>query len=56
MARTAEITRTTAETQIRVRVDLDGTGASKISTGIGFFDHMLESFARHGGIDLEVET
>ncbi len=37
-------------------MDLDGTGVSKVSTGIGFFDHMLDSFARHGGIDLEVET
>jgi imidazoleglycerol-phosphate dehydratase len=54
--RIAEVVRKTKETQIRVRVDLDGTGASAISTGIGFFDHMLESFARHGGIDLEVET
>jgi imidazoleglycerol-phosphate dehydratase len=54
--RTAEVVRNTKETQIRVRVDLDGTGVSKVSTGIGFFDHMLESFARHGGVDLEVET
>jgi imidazoleglycerol-phosphate dehydratase len=54
--RTAEVVRKTKETQIRVHVDLDGTGASKVATGIGFFDHMLESFARHGGIDLEVET
>ncbi|MDB5439841.1 MAG: imidazoleglycerol-phosphate dehydratase [Caulobacteraceae bacterium] len=56
MARSAEVTRSTKETQIRVRVDLDGTGVSKVSTGIGFFDHMLESFARHGGFDMEVET
>ena len=56
MARTAETRRETKETQIRVRLDLDGTGPSNISTGVGFFDHMLESFARHGGIDLEVET
>ncbi|MBN9320197.1 MAG: imidazoleglycerol-phosphate dehydratase [Caulobacterales bacterium 68-7] len=54
--RTAEVVRNTKETQIRVRVDLDGTGVSKIATGIGFFDHMLESFARHGGIDVEIET
>lgn len=54
--RTAEVVRNTKETQIRVRVDLDGAGASKIATGIGFFDHMLESFARHGGIDVEIET
>ena len=54
--RTAEVTRETKETQIRVSLDLDGTGLAEISTGIGFFDHMLESFARHGGIDLKVET
>jgi imidazoleglycerol-phosphate dehydratase len=54
--RTAEVVRETKETQIRVSVDLDGTGASKVATGIGFFDHMLESFARHGGIDMNVET
>ena len=54
--RTAEVRRDTRETQIRVRVDLDGTGVSTLSTGIGFFDHMLEGFARHAGIDLEVET
>ena len=56
MARTAEVVRETKETQIRVKIDLDGTGASKVSTGVGFFDHMLDSFARHGGFDLEVET
>ena len=54
MARTAEVERKTKETQIRVRIDLDGTGQSKISTGVGFFDHMLDSFARHGGFDLEI--
>lgn len=54
--RTASVVRDTKETQIRVSLDLDGTGVSTISTGIGFFDHMLESFARHGGIDLQVET
>ena len=56
MSRTAEVVRDTKETQIRVWVDLDGTGASEISTGIGFFDHMLESFARHGGIDVKIQT
>jgi imidazoleglycerol-phosphate dehydratase len=54
--RTAEVDRKTKETQIRVRLDLDGTGKAQVSTGIGFFDHMLESFARHAGIDLAVDT
>jgi imidazoleglycerol-phosphate dehydratase len=56
MTRTADIKRETKETQIRVRLDLDGSGSATIATGIGFFDHMLDSFARHGGFDLEVET
>ena len=56
MSRSAEIVRETKETRIRVRIDLDGTGKTEISTGVGFYDHMLESFARHGGIDLEIET
>jgi imidazoleglycerol-phosphate dehydratase len=56
MSRIAEVARDTKETKIRVVVDLDGTGVSEISTGIGFYDHMLESFARHGGVDLKVET
>ena len=56
MARTAEVVRETKETQIRVWIDLDGTGEASVSTGIGFFDHMLDSFARHGGFDLKVET
>ena len=54
--RVAEVRRDTQETRIRVRVDLDGTGAATVATGIGFFDHMLDGFARHSGIDLEVET
>ena len=54
--RTAEVRRDTKETRIRVHVDLDGTGVSRTTTGVGFFDHMLEGFARHAGIDLEVET
>ena len=56
MARTAEVRRDTKETQIRVHVDMDGTGVSKVSTGIGFFDHMLDSFTRFAGIDLYVRT
>jgi len=56
MSRTADVKRDTKETQIQVKLDLDGVGRSDISTGIGFFDHMLDSFARHGGFDLEVRT
>lgn len=54
--RTAEVTRNTAETQISVRVNLDGTGRAKLATGIGFFDHMLDQIARHGLIDLEIDA
>ena len=54
--RTAEVVRETKETRIRVRIDLDGTGKTSIQTGIGFYDHMLEAFGRHGGFDLEIET
>ncbi|MEN9485348.1 MAG: hypothetical protein RJB37_3228, partial [Pseudomonadota bacterium] len=54
--RIAEIQRNTNETKIRVRVNLDGTGVSKLATGIGFFDHMLDQIARHGLIDLEIEA
>ena len=53
--RTAEISRKTAETDITLRLDLDGKGESKIKTGCGFFDHMLTLFAKHGRFDLEVE-
>lgn len=56
MSRKAEVVRNTKETQIRVAVDLDGTGVSKVTTGIGFFDHMLDAFGRFSGIDIEVET
>jgi imidazoleglycerol-phosphate dehydratase len=56
MNRVAEVQRNTKETQIRVRVDLDGRGDAKLSTGIGFFDHMLDQLARHGLIDLEVDA
>jgi imidazoleglycerol-phosphate dehydratase len=54
--RIAEVSRNTAETQVRVRVNLDGTGVAKLATGIGFFDHMLDQIARHGLIDLEIEA
>jgi imidazoleglycerol-phosphate dehydratase len=54
--RVAEVRRDTQETKIRVRVNLDGTGVSKLSTGIGFFDHMLDQIARHGLVDLEIEA
>ena len=54
--RRAQIVRETSETKIRIDLSLDGTDQYKISTGIGFFDHMLEQIARHGGIDLEVEV
>jgi imidazoleglycerol-phosphate dehydratase len=54
--RTAEITRATKETQIRLSVDLDGTGKASVATGVGFFDHMLDLLARHARFDLEVEA
>lgn len=54
--RTAEVSRDTAETQIVLRLNLDGTGQAQLETGIGFFDHMLDQIARHGLIDLYVKA
>lgn len=56
MERKAEIFRETKETQIRISLNLDGNGASDIKTGVGFLDHMLELFAKHGFFDLEIEA
>ena len=55
-ARTASLTRNTKETQIRVALNLDGAGVYKVSTGIGFLDHMLEQLSRHSLMDLELEA
>ncbi len=54
--RSAEVIRNTAETQIRVRIDLDGTGKRALDTGVPFLDHMLDQIARHGLVDLEIEA
>jgi imidazoleglycerol-phosphate dehydratase len=56
MNRSTEISRKTKETQIRVAINLDGSGASTVNTGVGFFDHMLDLLARHGLIDLTIEA
>lgn len=56
MSRTASIERNTSETKICLTLNLDGSGKTKIHTGIGFFDHMLNSFARHGFFDLDLEV
>jgi imidazoleglycerol-phosphate dehydratase len=56
VSRIGEVRRTTKETDLHVRVDLDGGGAAAVHTGIGFFDHMLEALARHGLLDLTVEA
>jgi imidazoleglycerol-phosphate dehydratase len=54
--RTAEVTRNTKETQIRVKVDLDGRGVARLSTGIPFLEHMLDQVARHGMMDIEIDA
>lgn len=56
MSRTARIARTTKESDVLVELDVDGTGRSDISTGVPFFDHMMDQVARHGGIDLTIRT
>src|SRR3954453_7486030 len=56
MSRTARIERATSETKLVVEIDLDGTGVGDISTGVGFYDHMLTSLAKHSGIDLTVRA
>jgi len=56
MSRTATIDRRTAETQIQLELNLDGNGQSQVRTGVGFLDHMLDLFARHGAFDLRVEA
>ena len=56
MNRTAEVNRTTGETEISLRLRLDGTGQGERRTGVGFFDHMLDAVARHGRLDLDVEA
>jgi imidazoleglycerol-phosphate dehydratase len=56
MSRIAEVSRKTSETDLRVRVDLDGRGEASVKTGIGFFDHMLTALARHALIDMTVEA
>src|SRR3954449_10460123 len=56
IVRTAEVTRNTKETQIRLRLNLDGKGVAKLSTGVPFLEHMLDQVARHGMLDLEIEA
>ena len=56
MAREVKISRTTGETDISIKLNLDGQGSSEIDTGIGFFDHMLEAFSRHGFFDVNVKA
>ena len=56
MTRVGRVERSTKETSVKVEIDLDGSGQASITTGIGFFDHMLHQIARHGGFDLTVQT
>ncbi|WP_117208276.1 imidazoleglycerol-phosphate dehydratase HisB [Allorhizocola rhizosphaerae] len=56
MSRVGRVERATKETSVKVEIDLDGTGRADISTGVGFYDHMLNQIARHGGFDLTVHT
>ena len=56
MSRTSQIHRTTGETDVQLSLDLDGSGAGERSTGVGFFDHLLDAVARHGGLDLDVRV
>ncbi len=56
MSRSGQISRSTSETQIELTLDLDGSGAGERETGVGFFDHLLDSLARHGGLDLDVRV
>lgn len=56
MARTAQISRQTKETSLEVSIDLDGTGQASVSTGIPFYDHMLEQLARHGGFNMSIQA
>lgn len=56
MNRIAEVKRTTKETDIYIRLNLDGTGKAQVDTGVGFFDHMLQGFAKHGLFDLELKV
>lgn len=56
MSRTAHVIRNTSESQVDVSIDLDGTGESTISTGVGFYDHMLTALSKHSGIDMAIRT
>jgi imidazoleglycerol-phosphate dehydratase len=56
VSRRSEISRTTNETSVELRVDLDGSGGGERATGVGFFDHLLDAVARHGGLDLDVRV